>query len=63
VGRPGDHTGGLGATEEDRLLLHTAFVEESLEKAEKSLAEHHGMREPKRALEKALSRARRLAKK
>jgi len=54
---------GLDAADEDKLLLHTAFTEESLEEAEKSLAEHYGLREPRRALEKALGRARRLAKK
>ncbi len=34
-----------------------------MEDAEKSLSEHYGVSEPKRALEKALSRAKKLAKK
>jgi predicted transcriptional regulator len=54
---------GLGAADQDRLLLHTAFTEESMEEAEKALAQHLGLREPRRALEKALSRARKLGKK
>jgi predicted transcriptional regulator len=61
--RIGGLVGGLGSADEDRLLLHAAFTEESLEDAERSLAEHYGLREPKRALEKALSRARKLGKK
>lgn len=61
--RIGGLVDGLGADDEDRLLLHAAFTEESLEEAEKSIAEHYGLREPRRALEKALGRARKLAKK
>jgi predicted transcriptional regulator len=61
--RIGGLIGGLGAEDEDRLLLHTAFTEESMEEAERSLTEHYGMREPKRALDKAVSRARKLGKK
>jgi len=61
--RIGGLVGGLGTTDEDRLLLHAAFTEESLEEAERSIADHYGLREPKRALEKALSRAGKLAKK
>lgn len=54
---------GLGTDDQDRLLLSAAFTEESLEEAEKVLSEHFGLREPRRALEKALSRARKLGKK
>ena len=61
--RIGGLIGGLGAEDEDQLLLHTAFTEESMEEAERSLTEHYGMREPKRALDKAVSRARKLGKK
>jgi predicted transcriptional regulator len=61
--RIGGLVGGLGAADEDRLLLHTAFTEESLEEAERSLVEHYALREPRRALEKALNRARKLGKK
>jgi len=54
---------GLGLDDKDRLLLHTFFTEESLEDAERALREHYGMREAGRALEKAISRARKLGKK
>jgi predicted transcriptional regulator len=61
--RIGDVVDGLGVPDEDRLLLSAAFTEETMEEAEKALARHLGLREPRRALEKALSRARKLGKK
>lgn len=53
----------LDLTDEERLIIQTAFSEESLEEAEKALKEHHGVADARRALEKALSKARRVAKK
>jgi len=54
---------GLGADDQDRLLLNAAFTEESMEEAERAVGRHLGLREPRRALEKAMSRARKLGKK
>lgn len=54
---------GLEIADDDRMLLQAAFTEESLEEAERSLSAHFGLREPRRAIEKALARARKLAKK
>lgn len=53
---------GLPSEEDERLLLFAAFTEETLEDAEKSLKEHYGLKDPKEALRKAISRANRLAK-
>lgn len=53
----------LPLADEERLLLYAAFTEDSLEDAEKTLREHYRLREPRRALEKALSSARKLGKK
>jgi DNA-binding transcriptional ArsR family regulator len=54
---------GLTLEEEDKLLLHTLFTEESMEEAESALRADYGLREPRRALEKAVSRAKKLGKK
>lgn len=54
---------GMEIADDDRMLLQAAFTEESLEEAERSLSAHFGLREPRRAIEKALARARKLAKK
>ena len=53
---------GLPSEEDERLLLLAAFTEETLEDAEKSLKEHYGLKDPKEALRKAISRAKRLTK-
>ncbi len=54
---------GLEVKDDERLLVQTAFTEESLDEAERALRQHHGLRDSKRALEKALARARKVGKK
>ncbi|MDV3244135.1 MAG: winged helix-turn-helix domain-containing protein [Nitrososphaerales archaeon] len=53
----------LDVKDDERLLIQTAFTEESLEEAERTLREHQGLKDARRALEKALSRARKVGKK
>lgn len=48
--------------EEDRLVLLTAFTEETLQDAEEVLRDVHGMPEPRRSIERALAKAKRNAK-
>ena len=49
--------------EEDRLVLLTAFTEETLQDAERVLREVHGVPEPRRSIARALAKARRNVKK
>jgi DNA-binding transcriptional ArsR family regulator len=49
----------LGLTEEERLVVETAFTEETLEEAEKELRTTHKVDEPRRSIAKALAKARR----
>ncbi|MDV3293811.1 MAG: helix-turn-helix domain-containing protein [Nitrososphaerales archaeon] len=52
----------LKVKDDERLLVQTAFTEESLEEAERALREHHGLRDAKRTLGMALARARKVGK-
>ena len=61
--RIGEIARAVGADDENRLLLQIAFTEESLEDAEKLLKEQYGVVDARRSLEKAISKARRVAKK
>lgn len=60
--RIGDIARAVGANDEERLLLQIAFTEESLEDAEAALRRQHGVANGRRALEKAISKARRVGK-
>ena len=53
----------LPMSDEDRLLLYAAFTEESLEDAERSLQEHYRLKEPREALQKAITKAKKLGRK
>ncbi|MDV3276909.1 MAG: helix-turn-helix domain-containing protein [Nitrososphaerales archaeon] len=53
----------LDLDDEERLVLLTAFTEETLEDAEKALARTHGLTDPRRSLERAIGKARRVGKK
>jgi predicted transcriptional regulator len=50
---------GLGLDDEECLLVQTMFTEETLGDAERALARTHGMRDPRRSIERALAKARR----
>jgi predicted transcriptional regulator len=54
---------GLNVHDDERLLLHTSYTEESLEEAERTLREHYGLKDARRALEKAIAGAGRIGKK
>jgi predicted transcriptional regulator len=53
----------LNLSDEDKLVVQTAFTEETLQDAEKALSRIHGMTTPRRSIEQALSKARRNVKK
>ncbi|MDG6898500.1 MAG: ArsR family transcriptional regulator [Nitrososphaerota archaeon] len=53
----------LDLSDEEKLLLLIAYTEESMEDAERVVRERLGVRDARRALEKAISKARRVAKK
>jgi len=53
----------LGLKDDERLIVQTAFTEESIEEAEKALRRHHGLREARVSLERAVAKARRIGKK
>jgi len=53
----------MDLSDAERLILRVLFTEESLEEGERVLVEHFGLRDGKRSIEKALSKARRQTKK
>ncbi len=53
----------LDLGEEEGLVLQTIYTEDSLEEGERALSRYYGMKEGRRAIEKALAKARRSAKK
>ncbi len=60
--RMNDLIEGLGLDDEERIILQTAFTEETLGEAEEALAKIHGMKEPRRSIERVLAKARRNVK-
>lgn len=53
----------MDLSDTERLILRVLFTEESLEEGERVLLEHFGLRDGKRSIEKALSKARRQTEK
>jgi DNA-binding transcriptional ArsR family regulator len=53
----------LGLGDEERLIIQTAFTEETLEDAEKELRRVHRIDDPRRSIARALAKARRSVKK
>ncbi len=53
----------LRLSDEERLVIQTAFTEESLEDAVKAIARNLGIREGRRSIDKALAKAKRIDKK
>ena len=53
----------LGLDDEDRLIVQTAFTEETLEEAEEELKRIHRIDDPRRSIAQALAKARRSVKK
>ncbi|HME18349.1 MAG TPA: winged helix-turn-helix domain-containing protein [Nitrososphaerales archaeon] len=61
--RLGGLIGGLGLGDDERLVIQTAFTEETLEEAEKELKRVHRIDDPRRSIATALAKARRSVKK
>jgi len=53
----------LDLTDEEKLLLHIAYSEESIDDAERAVREQHGLVDARRSLDRAISKAKRVAKK
>jgi len=53
----------LGLGDEDRLVVQTAFTEETLEEAERELGKTHKVGDPRRSIARALAKARRSVEK
>jgi len=53
----------LRVRDDEKLVLHTYFTEESAKEAEDALAEHYGMRDSRRAIDQALRKVGGLGKK
>jgi predicted transcriptional regulator len=51
---------GLGLKDEERLVVETAFTEETIEEAEDSLHRHYGLSDSRRAIERAFGKVRRI---
>ncbi len=51
---------GVVLKDEDRLVIQTAFTEETLEDAEESLRRHYGLSNSRRAIERAFGKVRRI---
>ncbi|HUI85601.1 MAG TPA: winged helix-turn-helix domain-containing protein [Nitrososphaerales archaeon] len=55
--------GGLRLHDDEKLILHTYFTEESAEEAQDSLREHFGMKDSRRAIDRVLHKVGGFAKK
>ncbi len=54
--------GSLPLSDEERLVIQTAFTEETLEDAAKAIGRNLGVREGRRSIDKALAKAKRVGK-